>query len=141
MGNLVLVALVGLAIGGGLGSWGGYEIATGRAAKGDLAAAGKAVSDAADTLDAARRQLDTTTRAVARAAARDAETASRHLSEAASYEQIITHAARAECERDPDSFGMLVDVIRRANRHVPDPGGGAAVSQALRPDAGADGSE
>ncbi|THF61402.1 hypothetical protein E6C76_20175 [Pseudothauera nasutitermitis] len=138
LGNLAIAILAGLLLGGGLGAWGGHELATGRAAKAELKDARQAVADAAGTLDAARKQLDNTTRTLAGAAARDAATASRHLQEAATYEQLIARAARAECERDPESFSVLVDAIGRANRYGADPHGGVAVPEALRPDAGPD---
>ncbi|MFT3758443.1 hypothetical protein [Thauera sp.] len=111
--RFVLVAVV---LGLGLGGLGGYRLGTGDAARSELRDARGAVQTAADTLDAARRQLDTTTRAVAQAAARDAQTASRHLTEAAAYEQVIASAARLDCNRDPDAFRMLVDAIGRANQ-------------------------
>ena len=115
MQSIVLVALVGFVVGLGLGGWGGHELADGRAARAQLGSTRTALADAAAALGTAGEQLRTTATRTATLARQQAETASRHLAEASRHEQIIVHAARLECARDPESFRLLVDAVARAN--------------------------
>lgn len=135
--QITVIAVVGsFVLGLGLGAVGGHEFATGRAAKADVGRAEQSAKDALEGLDIARRQLERSSRDLARSATRDAETASRHLSEAAKYEQIISLAARAECVRDDESFRLLIGAISRANERVFDLPGAVAVPPDVRSDAG-----
>ncbi len=138
MQSIALVALVGFVVGLGLGGWGGHELADGRAARAQLGSARTALADAAAALGTAGEQLRATATRTATLARQQAETASRHLAEASRHEQIITHAARLECARDPESFRLLIDAIARANGLHPG-GDTARMPPDLRADAGPDG--
>lgn len=138
MPSLGVVALICGAAGAAMGAWAGWEFAEGQAARNQLTDVRASLAAAVTALDDAGSKLRTTALTTSRIASEQAATASRQLAEASRYEQIITRAARLECARDAESFGMLISAINYANKHLQPVTSG--VPAGLRPGAAAGGS-